>query len=518
MSNWTRPLGYLVLAFLLVGFVSAQAPKPDKDKTDKPAGDVTKEAAPKTPTHKVEKGPFKIETSLKGVLEAGEMTEVTLSALEAWTPQTGGMLLVKKAVEHGTPVRKGEPVIWLDLEKIDRAINDLETDQKLAELALKLAEEELPVLEKAAPLELATLERAKKIAEEDLKKFLSEDRSWSEKSANFMVKRYQQFLEYEKEELRQLQKMYKAKELTEETEEIILKRQRNAIEEIEFMVKMAEYRREQLFKSDLPRREQQLTDGALKLDLDFLKAKTVAPLLLNQKRLALTKMKYEHEKATTRLAKLKRDRETLTVKAPADGIVYHGKCVRGQWQPGRTDRLQRGSMLQGEEVLATVVKARPVFVRAVVEEKELRHVRPGLNGKVTPASFPDLKLAAKIEKLSAIPVTPGNFEARVAVELGKEAEALMPGMACTVKLIPYVKANALTVPAASVFTDDLDDDKRYVYLPGKDGKPEKRYITTGMRTDRKVEVLEGLKEGDEILQEKPGDGKKIDAPRKEDKQ
>ena len=47
----------------------------------------------------------------------------------------------------------------------------------------------------------------------------------------------------------------------------------------------------------------------------------------------------------------------------------------------------------------------------------------------------------------------------------------MPGMSCTAKLVPYVKKNALTVPASAVFTDELDDEKRFVYLVGdKEGQ------------------------------------------------
>src|SRR5207245_63734 len=110
--------------------------------------------------------------------EAQQMSEVSLLKLEAWTPHTGGQLIVKKAVEHGAIVRKGEPVVWLDQEKIDRTIGDLEAELKLTTYAIKQAEEELPVLEKALPLELASAERSTKIADEDLKQFTDEERGW----------------------------------------------------------------------------------------------------------------------------------------------------------------------------------------------------------------------------------------------------------------------------------------------------------------------------------------------------
>src|SRR5205807_209113 len=102
-------------------------------------------------------------------------------------------------------------------------------------------------------------------------------------------------------------------------------------------------------------------------------------------------------------------------------------------------KLQRGGMLQPEEVFLTIVKPRPMFVRATVEEKELQDLRAGQAGKVVPASNPDRKLAAKVTQVSAVPLAAGNFEARVTLDAGPEEAALMPGMACTVKVTPYQK-------------------------------------------------------------------------------
>src|SRR5262249_23027930 len=155
----------------------------------------------------------------------------------------------------------------------------------------------------------------------------------------------------------------------------------------------------------------------------------------------------------------------------------------------------------------TVVKSRPLFVRAVVEEKDLPHIHTGSRAKVMPATDTEVKLPAQVERVSAIPITPGNFEARIAVEPGKDAYALMPGMACTVKVVAYGRADAVSVPAAAVFADDLDDDRHYVYLVRKQEKPEKRAVVVGKKAGDRLEILQGLHEGDEILRDKPASGK-----------
>ena len=116
-----------------------------------------------------------------------------------------------------------------------------------------------------------------------------------------------------------------------ETEEIILKRQRNQVEMGRFLLKQAENRRDQSVKVDLPRREQDLRDSAAKAVINWEKSQSTLPLTLSQKRLALEKARYERAKGAERLANLKKDRELLTVKSPADGIVYYGRCVQGNW-------------------------------------------------------------------------------------------------------------------------------------------------------------------------------------------
>jgi multidrug efflux pump subunit AcrA (membrane-fusion protein) len=496
---------YLVCLFLAAALAGCDL-KPDgpaAKKKDEPAAKKPAETAPPAKAHKVAKGPFRIEVTLKGIFEAEQMTEIALRP-EGWTPDVRASLTVLKAAEHGTAVKKGDTILALDLEKIGQMIKDLKTDRHLADMALNLAQQELPLLAKATPLDLAAAEKADKIVAEDLKKFLEVDRDFSVKNAHHSVKSAANYLEYAKEELKQLEKMYRADDLREETEEIILKRQRNAVESATHYLKQAELHRDETLKVELPRKERRLKDAAAQAALSLERARATLPLTLTQKRVALAKQEYDRGKAVRFLEKLERDREAMTVKAPVDGIVYHGQCRRGQWNTATvTSKLQRGGVIAPDEVVLTIVTPRPLFVRAVVEEKDLEHVRVGMPGKTTPAPFPDLKLPSKVERVSAIPISPGSYEAKISFDAKKGSEALMPGMACTVNLVPYLQLNALTVPAKAVFADEIDDDKHYVYLAGKNGKHEKRTVVTGKTSGDLTEVVTGLHEGDAVLLEKP---------------
>jgi multidrug efflux pump subunit AcrA (membrane-fusion protein) len=416
-----------------------------------------------------------------------------------------GSLTVLKAVEQGTAVKKGDTLVELDLEKIDQAIRDLQVDRHLSDLALQQAEEELPVLEKSTPLDLAAAERFRKQADEDLKKFVEVSRPLAEETANNGVKNAAYFVEYAREELKQLQKMYRNKDLTEETEEIILKRQRHMVEMAEFNLRSAKVRQEETLKVSLPRQEQSLRNAAAKQAIAWDKARNTLPLAVSQKRLSLQKLKYEHERTLEKLDNLLKDRELFTVRAPADGVVYYGKCTRGEWTAASTVRakLQPGGTLPAEEVFMTVVTPRPLLVHAAVEEKDLRLLRAPMKGRAVPAAYPDLRLPAQLLWVSNVPESAGSFQARIGIEAGNGADRLMPGMACTIKLTAFNKKDVLTVPAGAVFTDEDNDEDHYVYLASQKGKPEKRPVRVGQSANGKTEVLGGLSEGDEVLTSKP---------------
>jgi multidrug resistance efflux pump len=448
-------------------------------------------------TVKVARGPFRVTLTLKGTFAAAEMAEIALRP-EAWGPQSGGPLTVLTAVEPGTAVKKGDVLVTLQTDKIDRAIRDLEAEQQLSALAIRLAEEELPALEKSTPLDLAAAERAKAHADEDLKKFLEVDRPLSEAGAQNSVKNAQQYLEYAREELRQLQKMYRAKDLTEETEEIILKRQRHQVEMAEFNLRTATTHRDQTLKVTLPRQEQAARDSAVRQTLNLEKARATLPLTLSQKRLALGKLRYDQDKAAERLRGLKKDREQMTVRSPADGVVYHGKCTHGQWNsPAVAPRLQRGGNLMPDEVFLTVVAPRTLVVDASAEEKDLHWLKPGQKGTAVPAGFPDLRVPVELASLSAVPQAPGTFAAVFKVDAARAPESVAAGMACTVKLKAYHNESALFLPPSAVFDDD---EEHYVY---RAGTKEKAPVQVGKHSDDKVEILGGLKEGDEVLASRP---------------
>ena len=112
---------------------------------------------------------------------------------------------------------------------------------------------------------------------------------------------------------------------------------------------------------------------------------------------------------------------------------------------------------------------------------------------------PDLRLPAKVLQVSPVPAEPGKFETLVSLELPPDATGLVPGMACSVKFVPYAKKDALVVPTKALVETD---EHSFVWVMAG-GKKEKREVKPGHSTGDHTEILEGLREGETIVADAP---------------
>jgi len=488
----------------------APKPKPDAPKAEpakpvepaKPADPPKPEVAKPAPPahHVVKKEPFKIDLTLTGVFESKQTHEVPLR------PEVWQMFVVAKAIDHGTRVKKGDVLLQFDTKTIDETIKDVEASRAIGDLEYQAATEQLSMMEETVPIDLAAAERTKQYFDEDIKRYFETEVPMARRMADESLKMMENYLAYEKEELRQLEKMYKADDLTEETEEIVLKRQRDTISRLEFNLERSKLMRDEALKVNIPREELQAKQNEKISELRIRTARSNFPRLLAQQRLAVQKMTRDREKSLDYLKKLRKDRGSMTVKSPIDGIVFYGQAARGNWNmvAGMAPFLAEGSAAaKPGMVLMTVVAPRPLVVRTSIAEGVLSFAKPGITGKATPVGFGDVALPAKLETVGLVPLAPGSFDAVVSVTFDAESEAVMPGMNASVKLAAYEKKDAITVPSSTVHTDDADDTRKFVYLLEGENKNRKQDVKVGKVSNNRTEILSGIKEGDKVLLNKP---------------
>lgn len=182
-------------------------------------------------------------------------------------------------------------------------------------------------------------------------------------------------------------------------------------------------------------------------------------------------------------------RRSLSVLSPLRGTVY-SLTVR----PG--DYVRTG------DLLARVGDFLRIRVRVYVDEPDLGRVSKGLPVTVTWDGLPGKQWKGEVERLpSEIKDLGTRKVGEISCVLENPENELLPNMNLNVEIITADKANALTIPREALFGTVAH---RQVYLV-RDGRLVKQSVQTGISNISRVEILQGLKEGDEVAlaSEKP---------------
>ncbi len=474
-------LSVTALLALSVPIINAQQAKPDpakpKEENKKPA-----------PTQHIAKpGPFKIEVELDALFASPSENEHKISL----TPKAWADMTVLSAVPHGTRVKKGDKLITIDTEKLQRAIEELELGEPAVKLAMKIAEAEVAALGQTTPMQLAAARRNKSAADENWKYYEATGHPEAVRAARKSIQFAEQSYEYSKEEYEQLKKMYEADDLTEETEEIVLRRAKNSFERATENLRLAKMRIDRDIQVTLPRQKDSRKTNAETNDINYSYTIQSLPRILEQKRHALEKAQRDRTKALRTLRNLKADLASFDVRSPADGIVYYGLSRRGQWITAATiiKKLIPGGKLAPREVFMTVTETGPLNLAAAVPEEKLGHLKPGLTATAIPVSNPRLKINAEITHVSYIP---GTFSARFSTDAGKPGQnrRLFPGMKAKVKVTAASHENVITVPNNLVQGNSV-----WVMV---DGKKQRKTVKKGVTDGKVTVILKGLNEGDKV--------------------
>ena len=446
--------------------------------------------APAKPITEAKKEDFRVAVTLPAIFEATRLTPVKVEP-KAWTDLT-----IKTIVPHGTPVKKGSRLVELDLEALEKQVEGLEEAQKTSKLMLQNTLDGLAQLEETTPLQLEAANRALRQANEDFDRWIKSGRTRAEESYKRNLASSKRSLEYAQEELNQLQKMYDEDDLTEETEEIILKRAKIGVEQAEYFLERAQESHDHAMKIGIPRQHQAAVDAHRQAKLTHDLAVRTIPRGLELKRLEAAKAKDDAAKAAEKLSDLRRDLATLKeIKAPVDGVAYYGRSIRGVWTSAEAaKKLIPNGKLAPKVQFMTIVGDGPLQAQTSIPEDKLAILKPGAKGHLTPTSNPLVKIPATLGKINYAS-SPVGFKTAVRLDLPEKSN-LMAGMKGNLTFNVADRKGVITIPVTAV---SKEGNKAYVFVPKEDGENEKREVRLAETDGKKVAVLKGLAEKEKVL-------------------
>ncbi len=172
----------------------------------------------------------------------------------------------------------------------------------------------------------------------------------------------------------------------------------------------------------------------------------------------------------------------LAIVSPVDALVL-------------TRSVEPGSMAQPGRVLLTLAALGGTRIDANVDEKNLRLLTLGMPAKAVADAYPGQSFDAQLSYIApAVDPQRGTVEVRLAVP--NPPAFLRPDMTVSVEMVGGSKKDALVLPSGAV--RDADREAPWVLLYSG-GQAVRAPVKLGLRGVGSVEILEGLKEGDETI-------------------
>jgi len=196
-------------------------------------------------------------------------------------------------------------------------------------------------------------------------------------------------------------------------------------------------------------------------------------------------------------ANLKQLEEELgytTIESPIDGIVLSRDVEIGD---AVSSILVLGS---SSTLVMTLGDTSEVYVKGKVDESDIGKVYLGQAARIKVESFKDKTFTGKVTKISPMGVEKDNvttFEVRVSIN--NPEGVLKAMMTANAEIILEEHKNVLQIPEGSIIYDK--DKKASVEIPDPKAKEGKKKIAVniGISNGAKTELLQGLKEGDQVV-------------------
>lgn len=440
------------------------------------------------------------------------------------SPKQWQSFVIADLVKHGTPVKAGDTLISFERDDYDKALIEKKEAAKIRKLTLDQAEQDFETFKIKSAHSLEGLKLAQDREKEELDDFNEVSRASKEEMAKQRVEMAKLGLSYQEEELKQLLKMYEEDGITEETEEIILKRQRTAVKREKLNLKRANKIAKWTLEKIIPREGVDLERSFNAAKLAYENAKKDTPRALKKKELALEETRRKHLEADQELTEMELDGHLFTLTAEADGIVYYGAIENHAWTLGNNAKFLRkkGKTPLNSTFLTLVPTASNLSLHGRLKQSDRLQLKPDTKGTATVEGPTDTSYPVTTTDLDVAPQADGQFIVAMDVELPEDAP-FVTGMQAKVEFTTYQQNEAISIPAAAITTKD---GVSTVKLKMADGKNEVRTVELGKKIDTKVEITSGL-EIDQVIvvpepekADKPAEGKapkkpaKVEAPKK----
>lgn len=195
--------------------------------------------------------------------------------------------------------------------------------------------------------------------------------------------------------------------------------------------------------------------------------------------------------------------ELATIRAVNPGLVVYGASDQNsqRFRGSSQEAIQEGATVRERQPILTIPDMRAMAVKVNIHESAVQRVAVGQTVRVLIDAFPDEELTGVVSKVAVVADSANAFmnpDLKVyptTITIDGEHEWLRPGMSSEIEILVQRLEDVIYVPVQAV---TYFDDKRVVYV-ANGSRPERREIEVGRFSESFIEVVSGLREGEEVL-------------------
>ena len=187
--------------------------------------------------------------------------------------------------------------------------------------------------------------------------------------------------------------------------------------------------------------------------------------------------------------------------------TQQGEVVYANQQSRRSEPvvIEEGATVRERQTLIKLPDLTKMKVSARIHESKISQIKAGQDVLIRVDAFPNEVFHGKLDSVSSVPV-PGSwpnmdlkeYEAEIRITDADYAESQMkPGLTASIEIIVEEQAeNVLQAPVQAVI---FVGSKYFAFVRKPDGNAERRELIIGATNDQKMEIKDGLEEGEEVI-------------------
>lgn len=197
-----------------------------------------------------------------------------------------------------------------------------------------------------------------------------------------------------------------------------------------------------------------------------------------------------------RLKRLEVELEKCVITAPADGMVVYANQSEGR-RNTETAGVEEGALVRERQTLIQLPDLSHMQVKCTVHESKIDSMQRGLRAriKVQDREFQGIvtSVANQPEPSQWFSGSVKEYACRIAIE--SDPAGLRPGLTAAVEILVANLHDVLSVPVQAVVEKK---GKFYCWVDGSGGI-EKREVTLGQGNNTRIQIAEGLQDGESVL-------------------